>query len=327
MRKEALISVIVPIYNVEKYLHKCIDSIINQTYKNLEIILVDDGSPDNCGKICDEYAKKDDRIKVIHKQNGGLSDARNAGLDNAKGEYISFIDGDDYIAEDMLEVLYNRIYQDNSDMAICNFLCVNEENTEIKELNTDMPINDSILSQDEFFEKLCINKYWHYVISWNKLYRKQLFKNIRFPKGKIHEDEFVIHYIANECKKISSVKKPLYFYVQRENSIMNSEFSVKSLDGVEAFYNRTLFAVEQGYYELAEFSYSTANGILLRGYRNSKIKKNSKKRLKELKKIYNNIYFKIIFKNIKMSNKIKYSILLLSFSMYALYLKKIRKVK
>ena len=115
---EDLISVVVPIYNVENYIKKCVDSILSQTYKNLEIILVDDGSPDNCPQICDEYAQKDNRIKVIHKENGGLSDARNAGIDISKGKFITFIDSDDYIEKDYVEVLYNSIKENASDMAI-----------------------------------------------------------------------------------------------------------------------------------------------------------------------------------------------------------------
>ncbi|MBR1540013.1 MAG: glycosyltransferase [Clostridia bacterium] len=126
--EEELISIIVPVYKVEKYLDKCINSIVSQTYKNLEVILVDDGSPDSCGKMCDEWTQKDTRIKVIHKENGGLSDARNFGLDCAKGKYIQFVDSDDYIEKDMIEFLYKNLKENNADISICSNYMVDEEN-------------------------------------------------------------------------------------------------------------------------------------------------------------------------------------------------------
>ena len=129
--KNLLVSVIVPIYNVEKYLRKCVDSILNQTYKNLEIILVDDGSPDNCGNICDEYALSDSRIRIIHKKNGGLSDARNAGLDIARGNYILFVDSDDYIDETMVEKLYEALEKEKAEMSLCSFVYVNDDGVPI----------------------------------------------------------------------------------------------------------------------------------------------------------------------------------------------------
>lgn len=132
--KEDLISIIVPVYKVENYLSKCLDSMICQTYKNIEIILVDDGSPDNSGKICDDYAKKDSRIKVIHKENGGLSDARNAGLKIATGKYIGFVDSDDYISVEMYEKLYNQAKKEDADIACCNYYRVKMEKNLIKEL-------------------------------------------------------------------------------------------------------------------------------------------------------------------------------------------------
>lgn len=233
------ISVIVPIYNVEKYLGKCIESIINQTYSNLEIILVDDGSPDNCGDICDYYASKDRRIKVIHKENGGLSDARNAGLDFAKGEYINFIDSDDYINKGFYEVLINLVISNNADIAQCAFLKVYEnDNT-----NTNPLVNEKItvLNNIEALNNLFNDYYVTTSVVWNKLYRKELFTEIRFPKGKIHEDEFTTFKVLFKSKKVVTTSKPLYYYLQRSNSIMGENFNVKRLDFLEAYSSQISF--------------------------------------------------------------------------------------
>jgi len=229
---EEKISVIVPIYKVEKYLHKCVDSIINQTYKNLEIILVDDGSPDNCPAICDEYAKKDNRIKVIHKPNGGLSDARNAGLDIATGEYIAFVDSDDYIDLTMYEKLYNAIKQNDCDLAVCGFNNVNEDESKVWQCWK----KDKVINQNEPVKLLFENNNVGGIITaWNKLYHKDIFKTLRYPVGKINEDEFVVYDVLKNVKKgVVVIDNLLYFYRQRDNSIMNSRPTKKLLDGIEA---------------------------------------------------------------------------------------------
>lgn len=237
-----LISVIIPVFNVEEYLDKCVESIISQTYENLEIILVDDGSPDNCPSICDNWAKKDDRIRVIHKINGGLSDARNVGIDKASGEYLFFVDSDDYIAQDMIEKLYVALYENEADMSICNFKYVSEDNLK-KFDNDNLPIKDEVLSGEYvLLNKIFEDKNWYWVVAWNKLYKKDLFDNIRYPFGKIHEDEFIIHQILFKCKKIACVSEMLYFYVQRNDSIMGNANSVSNkLDLVESLFHRSVF--------------------------------------------------------------------------------------
>ncbi len=233
------ISVIVPVYKVEKYVSKCIDSIMAQTFEDIEIILVDDGSPDNCGKICDAYAEKDSRIRVIHKENGGLSDARNAGIDAARGGYISFVDSDDYIAPDMMEKLYNAINSSDADMSICNYLYVDENGNEVYD-NDNLPIKDEVVSGVEILtNKMLEHKGWYWVISCCKLYKKEIFSGLRFIREKQHEDEFIIHEVLVRCGKVAGVSDALYYYVQREGSIMNKrETSVKILDAVEAMMNR-----------------------------------------------------------------------------------------
>ena len=237
-----VISIIVPVYKVEKYLEKCILSILHQTFKNFELILVDDGSPDNCPAICDEYAKKDNRIIVIHKNNGGLSDARNAGLSIAKGKYIGFVDSDDYIEQNMYELLLDKIVLKNADMAVCNYKYVDEQYQSIDNRNANMPINDEILGVDEYFNRLIGKCGWYYVPAWNKLYSKSIFDNIKFPKGKQHEDEFLIHHIVYRCNSIVCLRQSLYNYVQRSSSIMNQKFNPKNMDYGYALIDRYFFS-------------------------------------------------------------------------------------
>lgn len=251
MRNQPLISIIVPVYRVEKYLKKCVDSLINQTYKNLEIILVDDGSPDNCPIVCDTYAKIDSRIVVIHKENGGLSDARNAGLDIASGEYIGFVDSDDYISPDMYEALLRGLTEDNSDIACCNYLQVNEEGTAYKD--QELPIKDECLDSRGAYE-LLIKYGGYYAVAWNKLYRRQIWETIRYPKGRKYEDMFVICALIEQCAKISHVNSPLYYYVRREGSITSEERSIKDFDLGFALIQMRSFAISHKIGSLRKYS-------------------------------------------------------------------------
>ena len=208
------ISIIVPIYNVEKYLNRCIDSIINQTYKNLEIILVDDGSPDNCGKICDEYAKKDNRIKVVHKENGGVSSARNAGLDIVTGDYIGFVDGDDYIKFNMYEKLLNSAIKYNSDIAFCN--------SEIHYNNEIIPSNFNnhlmCYNTSEFIIDIMIGGGQRSACL--AIYKKDLIDGIYFDE-KIYfsEDYFFNYNIAKKSQLIINIGEDLYCYCRRNSSV------------------------------------------------------------------------------------------------------------
>lgn len=215
-----LISVIIPIYMVEKYLNKCIDSVINQTYKNLEIILVNDGSKDNCKKICEEYAKKDSRIKIINKSNGGLSDARNKGLEVSNGKYIGFVDSDDYISKDMYKNLYENIIKYDADIAICEYIEVNENGENIKENKKIIENGVKIYSREEAMYKLLEdNEITNHV--WNKLYKSSLFKDIEFPKGLKFEDIAVMYKLIDKANRVVHISEILYFYVQRDGSILN----------------------------------------------------------------------------------------------------------
>lgn len=250
--KELLISIIVPIYNVEKYLHKCVDSLIGQTLKDIEIILVDDGSTDKSGEICDEYRLKDNRIKVIHKKNGGLSDARNAGIDIAKGDYITFLDSDDWIELNMYEKLYKYIKQENADIAQCSYQEVYNE--EVNNENAKEEIK--IMSGKESLYNFSGKNHGKTVVAWNKLYRIELFNDIRFPKDKYHEDEFTTYKLLYKANKIVDCSLPLVYYRQREGSIMNSKFNIKRLDALEAFNERLEFYKEKNLKELQQITLS-----------------------------------------------------------------------
>lgn len=216
-----LVSVIVPVYKVEPYLRRCIDSIIGQTYRNLEIILIDDGSPDNCGAICDEYVLRDSRIKVIHKENGGLSSARNAGLDIATGKYIGFVDSDDYIASQMYERLVITIIANDADIVFCSYF------DEIAPGETKSGyVVDTSLSTSEYQDQMrfCMTG----TEVWSRLFRSNLFDGIRFPHGKRYEDFIIMPVLYDKAKKIVGIEDRLYFYnLYNVNSIM--ALTVKTL--------------------------------------------------------------------------------------------------
>ena len=237
------ISVIIPIYNSEKYLDRCIQSAVQQVYPNLEILLVDDGSVDSSGKLCDEWQEKDHRIRVIHKENGGLSDARNAGLDAATGDYIAFLDSDDYLAPDMLQNLFSAAKAADAKISICNFLYVDEDGRPLSWRNRTFPIRDEVISGLEAVDRTMMDeeKGWYYVTAWNKLYRKELFSDIRFPFGKIHEDEFIAHHLLGKCDRIACIRSVGYYYVQRPGSIIHSRNEMTNLHLSEAFLDRALY--------------------------------------------------------------------------------------
>lgn len=203
MKKKELVSIIVPVYKVEEMLDRCMESILHQSYKNIEVILVDDGSPDRCPILCDEYSKKDKRVKVIHKENGGLSSARNEGLKKATGEYLCFIDSDDYVEKNYVEKLYNEISKNNLDFVVCNYKRIYGEviqNCEVNNFKIDNFINPSV---------------------WNKMYRKSLFKNIKFPDKLYYEDLGTFPMVYCNGKKYKIINDYLYNYAQNINSIMH----------------------------------------------------------------------------------------------------------
>ena len=223
-----MISVIVPVYNVEKYLDKCVESIVNQTYKDLEIILVDDGSPDNCPAMCDEWAKKDDRIKVIHKENGGLSSARNAGLDVAVGEFLAFADSDDYLYSQSFEYMLNAIQEYEADIAMCSTVSIDQKGNLISK---NVLNRNAVYSAGEIVENFVIPLN---TAVWNKLFRSDCIANYRFPNGKVHGEDLVfITKLITTKTRLVTIDYVGYCYKKNPNSITNSEFSEKRFDEVE----------------------------------------------------------------------------------------------
>lgn len=213
-----LISIIIPVYNVEQYVTKCVESVINQTYKNIQIILIDDGSTDNSGKICDDFKLKDNRIEVIHKKNGGLSDARNAGLKIVKGDYIGFVDSDDYIAADMYETMLSLIIENNSDISIVSFLQYeNGSFTQMEYTNELIKVN----SLDGIKYILMDKKIPNY--SWNKLFKKKIFDNITFPTGRKFEDIATTYKLFENADNIVFKDTPKYYYIRRNDSITKTK--------------------------------------------------------------------------------------------------------
>ena len=229
-----LISVIVPVYKVEDCLDKCVQSIVDQTHTNLEIILVDDGSPDGCGAMCEAWAEKDSRIQVVHKENGGLSDARNAGLEVATGSLISFIDSDDWIAPDFLETLLTAMEAQMAQIAECAVELVDEAGKVLRCRETaKVPCADKI----DGLRRLVLEDGIYQTV-WNKLYRRQVLEGIPFEKGKYHEDDFWTYQVFDRMERLAIVERPMYYYLQRSGSIMGVGYSPKRLDGLEARFRR-----------------------------------------------------------------------------------------
>lgn len=257
------VSVIIPIYKVEPYLKRAVDSVRRQSYSDLEIILVDDGSPDRCGAICDDYAQKDSRIKVIHKENGGLSDARNAGLDAASGEYIAFVDSDDYIAENFVETLLKELQKNDADVAMCSYGVTSSEQMDDSVFTGTAESPEGSAADDgherngsvEICDRhdLLSNLYdanhrdaTYFIVSWNKIYKASLWEGIRFPKGKIHEDEATTYRIYDRAVRGVYIHRPLYGYFSAPESITRSKFSIKRLDWMDALDRRIAFFENQG---------------------------------------------------------------------------------
>ena len=232
----AEVSIIVPVYQVEKYIRQCVDSILAQTFTDFELILVDDGSRDKSGKICDEYAGLDERVKVIHKENGGLSDARNTGMDRAVGHYYMFVDSDDYISPTMVECLYKSILSEDADIVACNYLYF-FENDRKKEFSTNIK-SEVLTGKEIFYNRKNERNYGVWTVAWNKLYKRVTFRNARFRLGKYHEDEFWANDIYQMDIKVVMISECLYYYRQRDNSIMGKKNIKKNFDIIEAFQER-----------------------------------------------------------------------------------------
>ena len=249
-----LISVIVPVYRVEEYLERCVKSMLSQTYKNLEVILVDDGSPDQCPAICDACAEKDARVKVIHQENKGLSGARNAGIDAASGEYLAFVDSDDYVSPHFIEELYQLLQDTGCAIGQCRFSYVKGDGL-VEEGDSAFCIyrGESLMEQLYGPEE----KATCFVVAWNKLYRAELFKEtgIRYPEGRIHEDEATTYRLFHEAKKLAFLDRALYGYYTENGGSITSVFSAKRLQWLTAHEERIAFFKKNGYEKLLPAAY------------------------------------------------------------------------
>lgn len=245
---EPLISVIVPVYKVEDYLRRCVESILAQSYEHLEIILVDDGSPDNCPQICDDFAKKDKRVKVIHQKNGGLSDARNAGIAACKGKKICFIDSDDYVSPNFVKILYEKARREHAPISLCNFYRVAEDGSQSK----GDTLKTGVVEEDEFWWSTFEDHPISYVVAWNKLYDRELFEGVEYSKGHVNEDEIILHKIISQCKKIAIVDECAYCYQERSGSIMGKRDQYReSKDVFYGLLGRLRYFVRSEKWELA----------------------------------------------------------------------------
>ena len=269
--EKPLISIIIPVYKVEKYLEKCIKSVLSQTYKNLQIILVDDGSPDNCGNICDDYARVDNRIEVIHKANGGLSDARN-------------------VSNEMFENLYNTLISNDVDVAICNFYIVIDDKNIIKNADNGVKIYNKLEILKEILLDKKIQSY-----AWNKLYKRELFKDIEYPVGKKYEDIGTTFYILEKCSKIAVSGSPEYYYITRGDSIVNNNTEGTVIDYISLISDRYDY-IDKKYKELKKYNDFYITKTLITAYTDAyHLKNNSEEFLKILNNFFNKV--KDIFKN------------------------------
>lgn len=260
--KHPLISIIIPIYNVEKYLRRCLDSVVKQAYRNIEIVLVDDGSPDGCPGICDEFASADERIKVIHKENEGLAEARNVGVSAATGEYISFVDSDDFVSLKYVEILYKGITKFDAAISLATF-----QRFEKMEDVVPQEVGDAdfqLLTKNQVFENYtslntCASM--PFISACNKLYKRELFDDVQYPKGKLFEDSFTSYKLLDKADKIAFVPDALYYYFINPKSIMGTSFKEKHLEVIEAYRGGCNYFLNKGE---SEISYMMIVPLLMR---------------------------------------------------------------
>lgn len=247
-----LISVIVPVYDVEAYLSECVDSILGQSYADLEVILIDDGSPDRCGEVCDAYALRDNRVRVIHQENQGLSAARNAGLDTMTGRYVTFVDSDDWLNHECIERLHDLLSRAGADISVCTL------HRTLGEVAVPKPQTMEVieLSRKVAIDQIVKPRYGSMVAACGKLYKAEMFSDVRFPVGRLHEDAFTTYRVILKCDSIILTTEPLYFYRQRPDSIMGSPFKAAAkLDIIDALIERGEALREAGMERAARTTY------------------------------------------------------------------------
>ena len=264
---KAIISVIIPVYNVQEFLGEAIQSVLHQSYTELEIILVDDGSTDNSGKICDDYATSNPQIRVIHTKNGGVSAARNKALDIVRGDYIYFLDSDDYLEPDALETLYNNLVACDADMSVGSLRDVDEQGNEIYIDTLGLPKDIMVMDEKSFWSFSLTNKSG--VMVTNKLFKQSIWKNLRFLEGKIHEDDGALVSIMRQCSTIVCTNKISMNYRVRTGSIMQTTFSEKNLAKIAFLSERVNYFLEKGYFEYCYGAYFSGMQLISKAYLSS----------------------------------------------------------
>ena len=313
---EPLITVVVPVYKVEEYLRECIDSILRQSYINLEIILVDDGSPDRCGQICDEYQVQDERIKVIHQQNKGLSGARNSAIDIAQGEYYVFIDSDDWISVNMIEELYKQMILNQADMAVTALESFYEDGSVARNAHGDKIF---VYSKVQALDCFLFNDYLTPCVC-GKLYKAATWKEIRCPEGKLFEDQYTTYKLIERCEKIVYITAPLYHYRKRGGSIGHGSFNQKTYhlyDAIHEEYNyiREKYSKECPNIVVAKITWEVVfiNMMIVAGY----YEKNTIKEVRSFARKHINAVFKCGY--ISKLRKGQISLLVLSYPLYKIF--------
>ena len=282
-----LISVIVPVYNVKAYLERCVNSILKQSYENLEVILVDDGSTDDSKNICDSFAASDGRVRVIHQSNKGVATARNTGINNSNGEFICFVDSDDYIHPDFVRFLYTKLIENDCDICMCNHLVTDEWNYSIN-VNWDTPID--VYSRDQIFDMFYTNMHGSIIMLWNKMIRRECIADIKFDDGYIHEDEGTTFKFLYNAKKIAFSSEVLYFYYSRDESITGVPYDGKRLDILKAYENRLSFYKEHSEKKLFDRECQYYLSEILANYYKVSILLKDKETLQRLREKYSGVY-------------------------------------
>lgn len=313
-----MISVIVPVYNVYSFLGECVESICNQTFADLEILLVDDGSTDQSGVLCDKYAEKDDRIRVIHQQNQGLSGARNTGVKHANAEFIVFVDSDDRIHSEMIQALYKAMQQNDADISICSHKIIQEnEPKEQTGISIENLENIEILTGRECVKRMYSAQPIDMVVAWNKLYKKEIFSQLQYPVGRLHEDEFLTYKILYPLAKCVYVKAPLYEYRMRKNSIVSNKSFRRLKDKMDAYKERYIYFEHNDDRELyceALRRYETSIAELILYLEENHLERDLIRKLNsEFKSVYRT---KIVTSEMDIQHKWKYRLFMVSPSIY-----------
>ena len=300
--QQQVVSVVIPVYGVEQYLDRCIQSVVEQDYEQLDIVVVDDGSPDGCPELCDEWAARDSRIRVVHKENGGLASARNAGLDIIIGDMVTFVDSDDYVEPDYIAAMINATEEKHADLAMCSVFHEDTDGNPIEQTapvrrKEYAPIADTLTacSGIDCMRQRGEENGADNVVAWNKLYRRQLWEGLRYPVGKLHEDEFVTYRIFGRVNTAVLLPERLYHYVERTGSIMHTKYTLRSLDLIEALIGKVCFLLDRNAVDLVPGFFSQLKDSIYRARQLDWSDGQVRKRLEELFQMFRTIPWNIVY--------------------------------